>query len=251
VGPCPPVQIDLDFEGEPQMLWVDVGATPRVPPNLQRVPFHDPVAFNEEGDEEATTYAADITDPAKWTIPKPPARDETQYTLKSILLKHTKENEPSFETADLKCDAHLEFVLSKSAPEGPSRRKILARKLFSHEPPSKVYTIPLRTSPVFVAPPKCEASNATEHPIHAREAGEYQLHIWTPGDLADDDEFAKAELGDLIVINATGDGAETMARAVCALRGLNAVIRIPQGPCYKCAIKATRGLKMGTLIWCD
>ncbi|KAL3483559.1 hypothetical protein BJX62DRAFT_249348 [Aspergillus germanicus] len=218
VGPCPPVKIDLDFEGEPQMLWVDVGDTPRVPPNLQRVPFYDPVAYNEDGNEDAATYAVEITDPAKWTIPKPPARDERQHTLKAILLKHTKENETSFESADLKCDAHLEFVL--------------------------------RTSPAFVVPPKCNASDAAGHLVHVREAGEYQVRTWSPDELVNDDTFAKAKSGDLIVINATGDGAETMARAVCALRGLNAVIRIPQGPCYKCAVKATRGLKMSTLIWC-
>ncbi|KAL3450510.1 hypothetical protein BJX65DRAFT_315974 [Aspergillus insuetus] len=228
VGPCPPVQIDLDFEGEPQMLWVDVGATPRVPPNLQRVPFHDPVAYDGDGNEDAATYAAEITDPAKWTIPKPPARDERQYTLKSILLKHTKENETSFESADLICDALLEFV-----------------------PTSKRHTVLLRTSPVFVVPPKCEVSNAAGHPVHAREAGEYQIQAWTPGELVNDDAFAKAECGGVVVINATGDGAETMARAMCAFRGLNALIRIPQGPCYKCAVKATRGLKMGALIWCN
>ncbi|KAJ0413293.1 hypothetical protein BJY00DRAFT_322254 [Aspergillus carlsbadensis] len=229
VGPCPPVQIDMDFEGEPQMLWVDVGSTPRVAPNLERVPFHDPVAYNENGDEDAATYAAEIIDPAKWTIPKSPARDERRYTLQSIQLTHTEETEDSDNASDsfeedLKCEARLEFVL---------------------------HTVPLRTSPAFVVPPKCDAADAAGHPVHAREASEYQLQTRTPDELVDDEEFAKAERGGIIVVNATGDGAETMARAVCSLRGLNAVIRIPQGPCYKCAVKATRGLKMGALIWCE
>ncbi|KAL2841361.1 hypothetical protein BJX68DRAFT_278699 [Aspergillus pseudodeflectus] len=251
VGPCPPVQIDLDFEGEPQMLWVDVGGTPRVPPNFQRVPFHDPVAYNEDVDKDAATYATEITDPSKWTIPIPPVRDERQYILKSIQLRHTKENETSFESEDLKCDADLEFVVTQPAHEETSRRKILARKLFSHEPSSKTHTVPLRTSPAFVVPPRCDASDAAGHSVHAREAGEYQMQTWAPNELVDDEKFARAELGGLIVINATGEGAETMARALCALRGLNAVIRISQGPCYKCAVKATKGLKMGALIWCN
>jgi hypothetical protein len=215
------------------------------------VPFHDPVAYSEDGDEDVAIYAAEISDPSKWTVPKPPARDERQYTLKSTLLKHTKENETTFESADLICDAHLEFVVTKSPREETSKRKLLARKVFSREPPSSTYTVPLGTSPAFVVPPRCNASHAAGHPVHAREAGEYQMRTWLPDELVNDDTFAKAKFGDLTVINATGDGAETMARAVCSLRGLNAVIRIPQGPCYKCAVKATRGLKMRALIWCD
>jgi len=57
----------------------------------------------------------------------------------------------------------------------------------------------------------------------------------------------------LIVINATGKGAETLARAWCSERGKSALIRRATGPCFACAYKAADSVKMGlglgVLIW--
>jgi len=54
-----------------------------------------------------------------------------------------------------------------------------------------------------------------------------------------------------MIINATGKGAEVLARAWCSERGRNAVIRRAGGPCFVCAVRAAgkRGLGLGTLIW--
>jgi len=54
-----------------------------------------------------------------------------------------------------------------------------------------------------------------------------------------------------MVINATGKGAEALARAWCSERGKNAVIRRSGGPCFVCAIGAASkaGLGTGILIW--
>ena len=56
---------------------------------------------------------------------------------------------------------------------------------------------------------------------------------------------------DVMVINATGRGAEVLARAWCSERGRNAVIRRAGGPCFVCAVRAASkaGLGVGVLIW--
>jgi len=54
-----------------------------------------------------------------------------------------------------------------------------------------------------------------------------------------------------LIINATGKGAEVLARAWCAERGRNAVIRRNPGPCFVCAydVASKRGLGVNVLIW--
>ena len=56
-----------------------------------------------------------------------------------------------------------------------------------------------------------------------------------------------------MVINATGNGGQVVARAWCAERGKNAVVvRGSGGPCFVCAVKAAsiKGLGIGVVIWC-
>ena len=57
----------------------------------------------------------------------------------------------------------------------------------------------------------------------------------------------------VMVINATGKGAEVLARAWCSERGRNAVIRRAGGPCFVCAVRAASkgGLGTGVLILTD
>jgi hypothetical protein len=59
------------------------------------------------------------------------------------------------------------------------------------------------------------------------------------------------ERSDVMVINATGQGVETLARAWCSKRGKNAVIRRAGGLCFVCAERAASrcGLGTGVLIW--
>ncbi|KAI9812105.1 MAG: hypothetical protein M1832_000616 [Thelocarpon impressellum] len=49
----------------------------------------------------------------------------------------------------------------------------------------------------------------------------------------------------VMVINATGQGAEALARAWCSERGKNAIIRRSGGPCYVCAVKAADKAGLG------
>jgi hypothetical protein len=109
-------------------------------------------------------------------------------------------------------------------------------------------TYNLDTNPPFVSLPSCYNKIDGQHLVHIRELSEYSYKIWTildlknsrPGDYEDQD---------IIVINATGDGAETAARAWCAERGKGASIRHLDGPCFVCSRNAVLGLNLDTLIW--
>jgi hypothetical protein len=83
-----------------------------------------------------------------------------------------------------------------------------------------------------------------------RELPRFQKNIWSIERLkdhtAEDDDD-----DEVMVINATGKGAEVLARAWCSERGKSAVIRRTGGPCFVCAVRAaSRGnLGTGVLIW--
>lgn len=111
-------------------------------------------------------------------------------------------------------------------------------------------TYKLFTNPIFVTPPPCQGG---PHEVHARELSRYRGgNVWpvarlkghTPEDVDVGD-------GAVMVINATGRGAEVLARAWCSERGRNAVIRRAGGPCFVCAVRAAGkgGLGTGVLIW--
>ena len=109
-------------------------------------------------------------------------------------------------------------------------------------------TYVLYTNPVFVTLPACRPmrGNGT-HEVHLREFPRFQKDTWTVGMLKDhtpdDDE--------IMIINATGKGAEVLARAWCAERGKNAIIRRTGEPCFVYAVRGASqtGLKVGVLIW--
>ena len=110
-------------------------------------------------------------------------------------------------------------------------------------------TYVLCTNPVFVTLSACRpmGGNGT-HEVHLRELPRFQENTWTVEMLKDhtpdDDE--------VVIINATGKGAEVLARAWCAERGKNAaIIRRTGEPCFVYAVRGASqtGLKVGVLIW--
>ena len=111
-------------------------------------------------------------------------------------------------------------------------------------------TYKLFTNPVFVTPPSCDMGPKGDHEVHIRELPRYQKNIWSVERLKD---HTVEDSGDdeVMVINATGNGAEVLARAWCAERGKCAVIRRPGGPCFVCAVRAAGKPSLGTsvLIW--
>ncbi|KJR82037.1 uncharacterized protein SPSK_03733 [Sporothrix schenckii 1099-18] len=95
-------------------------------------------------------------------------------------------------------------------------------------------TYRLYTNPVFVTPPPCRDG---PHPIHLRDLSRFQKNIWSAEQLKD---HTADDLGpdDVLTINATGTGAEVLARAWCSENGKCAVVRRANGPCFVCALRA-------------
>ncbi|KAG8808530.1 hypothetical protein FRC17_003905 [Serendipita sp. 399] len=111
--------------------------------------------------------------------------------------------------------------------------------------PSVTYT--LYTNPVFVTPPSCQGG---PHKIHLRELPKFQRNVWNVEDLKAAEPVDYEDNG-VMVINATGKGAETLARAWCSERGKSAIIRAHGGPCFSCAyhVASGKGLGINLLIW--
>ena len=106
-----------------------------------------------------------------------------------------------------------------------------------------------RAAAVFVTLPPCRPGPDGMHKVHVRGLASYHKDIWTVERLKD--HTPEDVDGDVMVINATGKGAEVLARAWCSERSKNAIIRRSGGPCYVCAVSAASkaGLGVGILIW--
>ncbi|KAL2793295.1 hypothetical protein BJX66DRAFT_306461 [Aspergillus keveii] len=86
--------------------------------------------------------------------------------------------------------------------------------------------LPLRTSPVFIGPPRCYPSDPAGHAMHARQVEYYQVEVWLADRLTADNEPSSSYTNDTIIfIDVTGEGTETLARAWCSTHGRNAVVR--------------------------
>ncbi|KAJ5682799.1 hypothetical protein N7462_005964 [Penicillium macrosclerotiorum] len=81
--------------------------------------------------------------------------------------------------------------------------------------PSEIITYKLYTNPVFVVPPPCQPCPCgVAHEVRRRELPCYQeRNIWTIERLKEHTAEDDPERGGVMVINATGRGAETLARA--------------------------------------
>jgi hypothetical protein len=111
--------------------------------------------------------------------------------------------------------------------------------------------LPLRTNPVFIVPPRCYPSNPAGHAMHARQVEYYQVEVWPVDRLTAKNDSPSSYINDTIIfIDATSDGTKTLARAWCLTHGRNAAVRPRRGLCYKCAVLATRRLKLDVLVWC-
>ncbi|KAL3459327.1 hypothetical protein BJX64DRAFT_291304 [Aspergillus heterothallicus] len=162
-------------------------------------------------------------------------------------------------------DASEWIALVPPTPEAPDAAWNMAsftlRRWQRHEPnnPKSIWmwtaeleiTFQLDFNPVFVTLPHCSLPKGqTIHKVHRKELERYGLkHIsmselvhLTPG---------TERRGEVVVINATGPGAEVVARAWCAQHGRAAIIRKAGGACFSCAVKAASryGLRLGVLIW--
>jgi hypothetical protein len=77
-----------------------------------------------------------------------------------------------------------------------------------------------------------------------RELERFQRNNWNVENLKDTSP-EDYEGNWVMVINATGKGAETLARAWCSERGKHAIIRHNTGPCFVCAYKSASSHGLG------
>lgn len=252
IGPCPPVEFvpppTEEAQTEPRHVRL----------KARRVAPIESVADSDDGaividslydryeatrlqpNDEIPAYLAEMKDSSKWVIPEPPIRQVSTCTIQSIRLKklpldvNVAARSANKELNEIEVDNVTQY------------RASIVFNMDNNEDP---VTYTLYTNPVFVTPPSCHTGPKGQHEVHVRELPRYQRNIWTVERLKDHkpEDFDD----DVMVINATGKGAEVLARAWCAERGKNAVIRRIRGPCFVCALRAASsgGLGVGVLIW--
>jgi tetratricopeptide (TPR) repeat protein len=250
LGPCPPVEFlktgrddEDDFDSsEPRHIKLKARSVSLV--EHQGRSDDAPIFFgnryedtdtHQRDNEELEPWMAEMKDQSNWIVPEPPVCQVSTCDLAKIQLKRDLSAKDAIADPDAKAvyRAQLTFTLDDN--------------------PTKPVTYKLYTNPVFVTPPPCHLGpRRASHEVHLRELHRYQeRNIWTIERLKEHTAEDDPERGGVMVINATGQGAETLARAWCSERGKNAVIRRAGGPCFVCAERAASqcGLGTGVLIW--
>jgi hypothetical protein len=184
--------------------------------------------------DEIPAYLAEMKDSSKWVIPEPPVHQVSTCTIQSIRLKklpldvNVAARSANKELSEIEVDNETQY------------RASIVFNMDNNEDP---VTYTLYTNPVFITPPPCHTGPKDLHEVHVRELPRYQRNIWTVEQLKDHkpEDFDD----DVMVINATGKGAEVLARAWCAERGKNAVIRQIRGPCFVLCVESSKQWRVG------
>ncbi|KAL2267471.1 hypothetical protein VTJ83DRAFT_4748 [Remersonia thermophila] len=258
IGPCPPVRFEPPLPAKPRHVGIKTrGVSPVEPPrdHLDAAPRPAvsrpaPVRIMQE---EMDSFFAEGVDPFRRIGLKPPEHDTSVYSIESIRLA-TLPGQAQAEIGRRAASAAAHDVDAERLAEGRAgfRASIVFRRDDNAANPV-AYT--LYTNPVFAHLPPCFFGHAG-HRIPAQDLEQYQ-NVWPVDKLQE--HTVEADLGQndgearVMVINATGKGAEVAARAWCAERGRNAAIRRAGGPCFACSVRAASksGLRLGVLIWTD
>ena len=239
IGPCPPVEfIPPLLENKPCYVYLKARQVSLVEHNgfqngntiYISGPRDLPPELGIRSDEEVEQWISNIQDASNWVIPEPPVKQVSTCEMKAIQLKRD---------------------MSAKEKSGDGRADYRAQIVFKMDDSNDLITYKLFTNPVFVTPPPCYAGPRGAHQVHLRELSRYdEKNIWTIERLKEH-TAEDTEDTEVMTINATGKGAELLARAWCSERGKNAVIRRSGGPCFVCAERAASnaGLKTGVLIW--
>ncbi|KAH9204982.1 hypothetical protein DL95DRAFT_529055 [Leptodontidium sp. 2 PMI_412] len=242
VGPCPAVTFDAPIDGSkarhvrlsarrasPFQSSAGLDGAIWVGPRLGEDPTQ------KRPGEKVASYVAEMIDPTKWKVPAAPAQEKegAAYEVKEIRLSKVRNLD---EGENMECRACITFQRGKD---------------------SNPFSYRLFTNPIFVTLPVCRPPLGNDrwqgsHQVHERELSLFTERVWSVSELKSNSPEAEVEgSGRVIVINATAKGAQAVARAWCSEMGKNAVIRLPGGPCFVCAVRAAgyNGLKVGVLIW--
>lgn len=251
IGPGPKIEFDPPSEGPVRPRHVRVKAR-RIALTEHHRDYDDAAIFQSSyhdrrdatrirPDEEVEPYLAEMRDSSNWVIPEPPVRDVGTCEIVSIKLKKLALQ------VDVAQKAAQGKIQETEAERQTEYRASITFKIDNNE---EATTYKLFTNPVFVVPPSCLEGPKGQHEVHMRELPRYQNSIWSVEKLKDH-TAEDVDRDQVMVINATGKGAEVLARAWCSERGRCAVIRRPGGPCFVCAVRAASkaGLGTGVLIW--
>ncbi|KAK6362343.1 hypothetical protein TWF730_006037 [Orbilia blumenaviensis] len=241
IGPCPPVVFDpplakpLDREKQGMHVRVKARRVGLIDPpdpsdNVIRIGgggAHTELRPEAEDIKNFDGFVAEIKDAANWKLPPVPPTNRSSCVVQEIVLKSlpleagVDTSDPDAVEMNTQYRATINFVIDGQA---------VSYSLF--------------TNPVFVVPPPCREGTSGGHEVHKREMKNFsrfvdaeKLKEYTPGD----DETT--------IVNATGNGAEVVARAWCAERGKAAVIRKQGGACLACTVKCLQELKQKVIIW--
>ena len=249
IGPCPRVEFDPPVEGLVQPWHIRVKARQIAltehnhnsdDGDWRNESYDYRNETNIRTDEEIEPYLAEMCNPRNWVIPEPPVRDVGTCEIVSIQLKKLA---LPVEMAQKAAQGKIQDT------EAEREAEYRASITFQMDNNEEAITYKLFTNPVFVTPPSCDSPKG-QHEVHIRELPLYQKNIWSVERLKDHTAEASDD-DEVMVINATGNGAEVLARAWCSERGKCAVIRRPGGPCFVCAVRAAskRSLATSVLIW--
>ncbi|KAK3614095.1 hypothetical protein LTR56_027486, partial [Elasticomyces elasticus] len=219
LGPCPPVEISPPGEGSFEPLLVRLKA--------RQIPPRRPIDVSNDGtyvggresysctgpsaDEDINAYIVDMTSEEAYVAPQPPIRCLSRITLTAV---------------------RLERLLSERVGTNKARREdgqeadYRASLVFYIDNNEAPVTYTLYTNPIFVTLPACCGG---PHEVHRRDLERFQNEPWeaerlkeyVAGDAEEDDRAC-------MVINATGAGAEVLARAWCSER-----IHVTKPACIK------------------
>ena len=247
IGPCPPIEFDPPLPGSFQPTHIQLKAR-RITP-VQRVQYDNVIYLGNPGnhydrhvdtapraDEDLSAYIAEMTIDDSYIIPESPIKQLSTVSVQAVKLKKLPLDITIQQSGRLAKDDNLKKVEFRAS---------IIFKIDNNEAPIS-YT--LYTNPLFVTPPPCYEGPKGPHEVHLRELKGYQMEPWTVERLKDhvpdDDEEHR-----IMVVNATGKGAEVLARAWCSERGKNAIVRREGGPCYVCSINCAMMMNVGVLLW--
>ncbi|KAK5069318.1 hypothetical protein LTR64_008386 [Lithohypha guttulata] len=238
LGPCPSVELDPP-DKMPLAARLKARALPPIKPVVDN--GRNEIVIRRRSNsyqytapahhEDLTAYIADMTTEDAYIAPQPPVESMTTVTLKSIKLKKV----PS--------DVLNEMPAISGAYQNLEYRASLS---FSIDNGANEVTYSLYTNPIFVTLPVCYGG---PHRVHRRAIKRYQpiqFDVEMLEDrIPDDEEDQEA----CMLINATGRGAEILARAWCCERGKHAIIVRENSTCLVCAFNSAESLEIGVVIW--
>lgn len=215
LGPCPPVEfLKTGRDGEDDFnpskpRHIKLKARRVTPVEHKNWTDHATIFIGDSGgryedtrlrdDEEIEPWMAEMKDQGNWVVPEPPVRQVSTCDLTKIQLKRDLSAKDATTDPDTKAIYHAQLTFTLD------------------DNPTELITYKLHTNPVFVTPPPCHQDlRRPYHEVHLRELHRYrERNIWTIERLMEQTAEDDSERRGVMIINATGKGAEMLARAWC------------------------------------